>query len=149
MAARHALDEATQHALIDAARAVRERAYAPYSNFLVGAALLDEQGRVHAGANVENAAYPQGLCAEASAIAHLVAAGGRRIVALAVVGAGADPVTPCGGCRQKIREFAAQDVPILVADLSGLRARFTLAELLPASFGPEHLAGAARDDAAG
>ena len=132
-------DETTAARLIEAARRVRERAYAPYSRFAVGAALLDEQGRIHAGANVENAAYPQGLCAEASAIAHLVAAGGRRICAVAVVGEAAEPVTPCGGCRQKLREFAALEVPVLVADPSGLRARFTLGELLPASFGPAHL----------
>lgn len=133
------LDDDLLVRLVDAARQVRQRAYAPYSNFLVGAALLDEQGRIHAGANVENAAYPQGLCAEACAIAHLVAAGGRQIRAVAVVGAGEAPVTPCGGCRQKLREFAAGDTPVLVADPSGLRARYTLSELLPASFGPSHL----------
>lgn len=135
------LDDALQQRLLQAARAVRTRAYAPYSRFAVGAALLDEQGRIHAGANVENAAYPQGLCAEACALAHLVAAGGRRIRAVAVVGEAAEPVTPCGGCRQKIREFAADGTPILIGDPSGLRARFTLGELLPASFGPDHLAG--------
>ena len=128
-----------EQALLSAARAVRANAHAPYSKFAVGAALLDEQGRIHAGCNVENAAYPQGLCAEAVAIGHLVAAGGRRIVAAAVVGDGASPVTPCGGCRQKLREFAADDMPILVGDLQSLRARFTLGELLPFSFGPEHL----------
>jgi cytidine deaminase len=136
-----ALDEDLASRLVAAARRVREHAYAPYSRFAVGAALLDEQGRIHAGANVENAAYPQGLCAEASAIAHLVAAGGRRILAVAVVGEASEPVTPCGGCRQKLREFAAQDVPVLVADASGLRARYTLGDLLPASFGPAHLGG--------
>ena len=128
-----------EQALLSAARAVRANAHAPYSKFAVGAALLDEQGRIHAGCNVENAAYPQGLCAEAVAIGHLVAAGGRRIVAAAVVGEGASPVTPCGGCRQKLREFAADDLPIVVGDLQSLRARFTLGELLPFSFGPEHL----------
>ena len=90
---------------------------------------------------MENAAYPQGLCAEASAIAHMVLAGGRHIAAVAVVGAGKEPVTPCGGCRQKLREFAADGTPVLVADPSGLRARYTLGELLPASFGPSHLEG--------
>ena len=126
-------------ALVAAARAAREHAYAPYSNFAVGAALLDELGRIHAGCNVENAAYPQGQCAEASAIAHLVLAGGRRIVAAAVVGVAADPVTPCGGCRQRLREFAGDACPIWVADLDCVRARYTLGELLPASFGPAHL----------
>jgi len=127
-------------ALLAAARAARGHAHAPYSHFAVGAALLDEQGRIHAGCNIENAAYPQGLCAEAVAIGHLVLAGGQRIVAAAVVGEGAGLVTPCGGCRQKLREFAGNEAPVLVADMTQLRARFTLGELLPASFGPEHLA---------
>jgi len=125
--------------LVAAARAARERAYAPYSRFQVGAALLDEHGRVHAGCNVENAAYPQGQCAEASAIAHLVLAGGTRILAAVVVGVADEPVTPCGGCRQRLREFAADDMAIWCADLHGVRARFTLGQLLPASFGPSHL----------
>ena len=125
--------------LLEAARAARAYAHAPYSKFAVGAALQDEQGRIHAGCNVENAAYPQGLCAEAVALGHLVLAGGTRITAVAVVGEGAGLVTPCGGCRQKIREFANDDVPGLVGDMTSQRARFTLGELLPASFGPEHL----------
>jgi cytidine deaminase len=126
-------------ALLEAARAARAYAHAPYSKFAVGAALMDEQGRIHAGCNVENAAYPQGLCAEAVAIGHMVLAGGQRITAVAVVGEGAGLVTPCGGCRQKIREFASDEVPVLVGDMQSLRARFTLGELLPASFGPGHL----------
>ena len=126
-------------ALLEAARAARGYAYAPYSKFSVGAALMDEQGRIHAGCNVENAAYPQGLCAEAVALGHLVLAGGQRIMAVAVVGEGTELVTPCGGCRQKIREFASDEVPVLVGDMASLRARFTLGELLPASFGPGHL----------
>ena len=134
--------------LVAAARVARERAYAPYSRFQVGAALLDEQGRIHAGCNVENAAYPQGQCAEASAIAHLVLAGGKRILAAVVIGmaGGADeagasglPVTPCGGCRQRLREFAADDLPIWAADGQAVRGRYTLGALLPASFGPDHL----------
>ena len=134
-----AVADTSMMALVAAARAARVHAYAPYSNFAVGAALLDELGRIHAGCNVENAAYPQGQCAEASAIAHLVLAGGRRIVAAAVVGVAADPVTPCGGCRQRLREFADDACPIWVADLDRVRARHTLGELLPASFGPAHL----------
>jgi cytidine deaminase len=126
-------------ALIEAARAARESAYAPYSKFLVGAAVLDEQGRIHAGCNVENAAYPQGWCAETSALAHLVTAGGRRVLAVAVVGVADEAVTPCGGCRQKLREFAADNCPVWMADLGTTRARTTLGELLPASFGPQHL----------
>jgi len=126
-------------ALLVAARAVRERAHAPYSRFKVGAALLDEQGRLHVGCNVENAAYPQGLCAEGGALAALVAAGGARIAAVVVVGEGDRLCTPCGGCRQKLREFAGDETPVLVADMQRVRARFTLGELLPHSFGPEHL----------
>ena len=133
------IDDATMHRLIDAARAVRANAYAPYSRFAVGAAVLDEHGRIHAGCNVENAAYPQGTCAEAGALAALVLAGGTRIVAALVVGDGARPCTPCGGCRQKLREFADDELPVLVADPSGLRRRYSLSQLLPESFGPDHL----------
>ncbi len=131
--------EGRRDELLAAARAVREQAYAPYSRFAVGAAVLDEQGRVHAGCNVENAAYPQGWCAEASALAVMVAAGGRRVLAVAVCGVADQPVTPCGGCRQKLREFAADDCPIWITDLTQLRAQHTLGELLPSSFGPQHL----------
>jgi cytidine deaminase len=133
------MDERTVERLLAAARAAREQAYAPYSNFKVGAALLDEQGRIHAGCNVENAAYPQGVCAEAGALSAMALAGGRRLQAVLVMGAGADPCTPCGGCRQKLREFGNDSLPVLIADPSGLRARYTLGQLLPASFGPEHL----------
>ncbi len=126
-------------ALVAAARAVRALAYAPYSRFAVGAAVLDEQGRIHAGCNVENAAYPQGWCAETSALAVMVAAGGRRVQAVAVCAVAEQPVTPCGGCRQKLREFAAADCPVWIADEDGLRATHTLGDLLPCSFGPDHL----------
>ncbi len=132
-------DDLTMQRLVDAARAAREHAHVPYSHFAVGAALLDEQGRIHAGCNIENAAYPQSQCAEATAIGHLVLAGGRRILAAAVVGVAAQPVTPCGGCRQRLREFASDDTPVWVADLDGVRAQYTLGQLLPASFGPDHL----------
>jgi cytidine deaminase len=131
--------DALMPALLAAARAARDSAYAPYSKFRVGAAVLDEQGRIHAGCNVENAAYPQGWCAETSALAHLVTAGGRRVLAVAVVGVAEEPVTPCGGCRQKLREFAADNCPVWMADLGTTRASTTLGELLPASFGPQHL----------
>ena len=134
-----ALDEETQRALLRAARVARLKAYAPYSKFLVGAAVLDEQGQVHAGCNVENAAYPQGVCAEVAALSAMVLAGGRRATALLVVGEGPSWVTPCGGCRQKLREFAAPDTPVLVADGQGVQRAFTLDELLPHSFGPGHL----------
>ena len=131
--------ESHQETLIAAARAVRAQAYAPYSKFAVGAAVLDEHGRIHAGCNVENAAYPQGWCAEASALAVMVAAAGRRVLALAVCAQAPEPVTPCGGCRQKLREFAADDCPVWVADPHTLRASYTLGELLPHGFGPQHL----------
>jgi cytidine deaminase len=126
-------------ALFAAASAARLTAHAPYSGFAVGAALVDEQGRIHAGCNVENAAYPVGTCAEAGAIAAMVAAGGRRIRAVLVMAEGARPVTPCGACRQRIREFAAPDTPVHAAGPDGLRGRSTLGALLPDSFGPEHL----------
>src|SRR5260221_7087546 len=125
--------------LLEAARAAQRRAHAPYSRFPVGAAVLDEQERVHAGCNVENAAYPMGTCAETNAIGAMVSAGGKRVTAVVVVGDGKALVTPCGGCRQRLREFAAPDAPVIVADREQVRSRFTLAELLPHSFGPENL----------
>ncbi|TGD98574.1 cytidine deaminase [Methylobacterium nonmethylotrophicum] len=126
--------------LFAAARAVQARAHAPYSGFHVGAAVLDEAGAVHAGCNVENAAYPVGTCAEAGAIAAMVAAGGRRIAAILVLGDGDALVTPCGACRQRIREFAVPETSVHVAGPGGVRRTFTLDELLPASFGPDNLA---------
>ena len=126
--------------LIEAAKQARLRAHAPYSKFLVGAAVRDEQGRVFAGCNVENAAYPQGWCAEPSAIAALVMAGGKRITEVAVMGNGDQLCTPCGGCRQKLREFAQDDLKIHCCTAEGVLIRtFTLGELLPFSFGPENL----------
>lgn len=129
-----------QQALWQAAIDAQGHAYAPYSKFTVGAAVLDEHGRVHAGCNVENAAYPQGICAEASALTAMVLAGGREAKGLMVVGDGDGLVTPCGGCRQKLREFARPETPVLVGDRQAVRARFTLGALLPSSFGPENLA---------
>jgi homotetrameric cytidine deaminase len=126
--------------LVALARAAVANAYAPYSRFPVGAALRTEDGRRYAGANVENAAYPQGQCAEASAIGALVAGGGGAIVAVVVAAPSGELVTPCGGCRQRLREFTADDAPIHLADLERVRRTTTLAELLPLSFGPEHLA---------
>ena len=125
--------------LFEAARAAQARAYVPYSRFKVGAALLGADGRIYAGCNVENAAYPQGVCAEAAALSAMVLAGGRRATALLVLGEGPSWVTPCGGCRQKLREFADAQTPVLVADGSGVQLWFTLEQLLPHSFGPEHL----------
>ncbi|WP_405231418.1 cytidine deaminase [Lentisalinibacter salinarum] len=122
--------------LMDGALAVREHAHAPYSGYRVGAAVMDEAGRVHAGCNVENAAYPEGLCAEAGAIAAMVAAGGRRIRAIAVAGGHDTPgaCTPCGGCRQKIREFADADTRIVLLDGAGATVSYGIDDLLPYSF---------------
>jgi cytidine deaminase len=128
--------------LTRAALAARAQAYAPYSRFQVGAALRTEEGALHAGCNVENAAYPEGTCAEAGAIAAMVMAGGRRIAEIVVAGGGAMPCTPCGGCRQKIREFAGPDTPVRMVDGDGrLLLATTLQALLPHSFGPDNLAG--------
>ena len=129
-------------ALFQAAKAARERAHAPYSRFRVGAALLDECGTIHAGCNVENAAYPQGACAETGAISAMVLAGGTRIARIVVIGGGEGLCTPCGGCRQRLREFGRPDLAIHIAGPDGIRASFTLDELLPHSFGPDHLEGA-------
>ena len=124
------------------ARDVRARAYAPYSGFAVGCCLKAESGRLHVGANVENAAYPLGQCAEASAIGQMVAAGDRRIVELVLVAEGPALCTPCGGCRQRLAEFAGPDVPVHLCDATGYRRTVTIGELLPLAFGPDHLSGA-------
>jgi homotetrameric cytidine deaminase len=126
-------------ALVAAAREAMERAYAPYSRFRVGAALRAEDGSIHAGANVENAAYPQGQCAEASAIGALVAAGRTRITEAAVIASADEPCVPCGGCRQRLRELMALDATVHLCGAGGTRESVTLADLLPRSFGPEHL----------
>jgi cytidine deaminase len=131
--------EAALAALFDAARSAQANAYAPYSRFAVGAALRTPSGAIFAGCNVENAAYPQGACAEAAAIGAMALAGERRIAEILVIGDGEGLCTPCGGCRQRIREFASPETPIHVAGPQGVRARFTLEELLPHSFGPDNL----------
>ena len=125
--------------LLQVARTAREKAHAPYSNFLVGAAVRAESGQVYGGCNVENAAYPEGICAEASAIAAMVLAGESKIVEVLVVGVSDEPVTPCGGCRQKIREFASPDVSVHIASPEGVKLTMTLDTLLPQSFGPDNL----------
>ena len=122
--------------LIDAAKAVRPNAHAPYSGFMVGAALIDDTGTLHTGCNVENAAFPEGTCAEANAIGSMVAAGGKRIVAIAAVG-GADEIeacTPCGGCRQSILEFADENTRIILIGDSNRIVLYSIEELLPAAF---------------
>ena len=129
--------------LSDAARAVRENAYVPYSGFKVGAAMQAADGSVHAGCNGENVAYPEGTCAEAGAIAAMVAAGQTRIIAAYVIADSPTPVTPCGGCRQKLAEFATgPDVPVTMANLDGVEMTMTMAELLPGAFATAHLENA-------
>jgi cytidine deaminase len=125
--------------LLTAALAARSHAYAPYSRYAVGAAVLDENGTVHAGCNVENAAYPQSWCAEATALGAMLMAGGKRARAVLVSGPGPEIITPCGGCRQKLREFGDDDMLVIAADPSGMKHTWTLGQLLPVSFGPGHL----------
>lgn len=120
--------------LIEAAAAVRENAHAPYSGFKVGAALRSVEGRVHVGCNVENVAYPEGTCAEAGAIAAMIAAGDRRIGEVAVIADSPAPVPPCGGCRQKLAEFAGGEVVVTMATTEGATLSLTVAELLPGAF---------------
>lgn len=122
------------------ARKAQAAAYAPHSRFRVGAVVRAASGRLYAGANVENAAYPVGTCAEAGAIAAMVLGGDRAIAEVLVIGDGEPLCTPCGACRQRLREFAAETTPVHVAGPQGLRRSFTLAELLPHSFGPDNLA---------
>ena len=133
------MPDARKDKLVQAAIEAMPAAYAPYSQFQVGAAIEDDRGQIHTGVNVENAAYPVGSCAEAGAIAAMVRAGGRKIHCIAVAGRGAALCTPCGGCRQRIREFAASTTEILVCDEQGMRQSFTLETLLPHSFGPDNL----------
>ena len=130
--------------LYAAAWAARAHAHAPYSRFPVGAAVRGGSGRVYAGCNVENAAYPEGICAEAAAIAACVAAGETRIAEALVAADSNEPVTPCGACRQRLREFAGDDTAIHAANSSGIVATFTLGALLPHSFGPRHLPNVSR-----
>jgi cytidine deaminase len=129
----------TEPELLEAARTVQANAHAPYSRFRVGAALRTPSGKVFSGCNVENAAYPLGTCAEAGAIAAMVAAGEAAIDVILTVADGETLATPCGGCRQRIREFATSATVIHVAGPEGVRATYTMDELLPDSFGPENL----------
>ena len=132
----HRVDE-----LFAAAKAVQKNAYAPYSHFSVGAAILTPSGRIHAGCNVENAAYPVGACAEAGAIAAMVAAGETAISVILTICDSIEVGTCCGGCRQRVREFATADTLIYACGPDGVRAVFTMEQLLPTSFGPENLNG--------
>ena len=121
------------------AKKVREKAHVPYSQFKVGAAFLTEKDSVIAGCNVENAAYPQSQCAEASAIGNLISNGYTKIKEVVVIGSGDLLCSPCGGCRQRLREFASLDTLIHMCNTDGHLKTSTLAELLPDSFGPENL----------
>lgn len=121
--------------LKSAALDVRKNAYAPYSKFKVGAAVLSASGVIYAGCNVENAAYPEGTCAEAGAIAAMVAAGETELVEAFVVADCPAPIPPCGGCRQKLAEFAKGNAKITLATLEGATTETTISDLLPGSFG--------------
>jgi cytidine deaminase len=125
--------------LLAAASKVRENAYAPYSRFKVGAALRAASGAIYSGCNVENVAYPEGTCAEAGAIAAMVAAGETVISEVLVIADSPDPVPPCGGCRQKIAEFAAQSVPVTLTTTDGATLTMTVADLLPGVFTAAHM----------
>lgn len=125
--------------LLDAAKAVRENAYAPYSRFKVGAALRAASGTIYAGCNVENVAYPEGTCAEAGAIAAMVAAGETRIIEALVIADSPDPVPPCGGCRQKLAEFAGQEVTVTLCTTDGQARTLTVGDLLPGVFTAAHM----------
>ncbi|WP_081805531.1 cytidine deaminase [Actibacterium mucosum] len=125
--------------LIEAAAKTRENAHAPYSNFKVGAAVRTVDGTVYTGCNVENVAYPEGTCAEAGAIAAMCAAGEYQIAEVAVIADSPDPVPPCGGCRQKLAEFAAGDVTVTMATTDGKTKTVTVADLLPGAFDAGHM----------
>lgn len=120
--------------LLNAARAVRENAYVPYSRFKVGAAIRGASGAIHVGCNVENVAYPEGTCAEAGAIAAMIAAGETVIAEVCVIADSPVPVTPCGGCRQKLAEFAKADVPVMLATIDGAQRMTTVGQMLPGAF---------------
>lgn len=125
--------------LLDAAKQARENAYAPYSNFKVGAALRCASGAVFSGCNVENVAYPEGTCAEAGAIAAMALAGERDVVEVLVIADAPLPVTPCGGCRQKLAEFAAPDARVTMMTMGGESLTMTMSELLPGAFATKHM----------
>ena len=125
--------------LLGAARRVRNNAYAPYSGFKVGAAVQAASGQVYPGCNVENVAYPEGTCAEAGAVAAMIAAGETKIVGVAVIADSPSPITPCGGCRQKLAEFGSADVVVTMATMGGGIIKTTLGELLPGAFARTHM----------
>lgn len=121
-------------ALFQAARKAMARSHSPYSKFPVGAAIKTTSGAIYSGCNIENAAFPEGWCAETSAIAHMIMAGETEIAEVLVVAEKMDQITPCGGCRQRIAEFAAAETPIHLCDQQGVTQTVTLGDLLPAGF---------------
>lgn len=125
--------------MLKAAKAIRENAHAPYSGFKVGAAIRAASGKIYAGCNVENAAYPLGTCAEGGAISAMIAAGDTEIVEVLVIADAPSPVTPCGGCRQKIAEFAPPNVPIIMCNMKGDVEETTIGDLLPRAFAKAHM----------
>ena len=125
--------------LLDAARAAQVNAHAPYSHFPVGAAIRTSTGRIFAGSNVESVSFPEGICAEAAAIGAMVTAGERVLVEVLTIADGDHVTTCCGGCRQRLAEFASAETPVHAAGPEGIRRSFTLGELLPVAFGPENL----------
>jgi cytidine deaminase len=129
----------TAETLLRAATDVRENAHAPYSNFKVGAAILGKDGVVYQGCNVENVAYPEGTCAEAGAIAAMVAAGTKELTEVCVIADSPAPVPPCGGCRQKLAEFGARDVTVTLATTDGTTLQTTIGDLLPGAFDMSHM----------
>lgn len=126
-------------ALLRDARAMRKRAYAPYSNFTVGAALLGKSGTVYLGCNVENASYGLAICAERNAVAQAVARGERAFTAIAISAAGKEPVPPCGMCRQTLAEFMPPETPVVFENEKRVRTESTVGELLPHAFTPRFL----------
>lgn len=120
--------------LLDAAKTVQKNAYAPYSKYKVGAAVRTASGAIYAGCNVENAAYPEGTCAEAGAISAMIAAGDTQIVEVCVVSGNDQPASPCGGCRQKLAEFAAKETPVHLATQDDIAHTTTVGDLLPGGF---------------
>ena len=133
------IEDATLEEMLRAARAIMSRAYVPYSGFHVGAALLNEDGTIRSGVNVENASYPLSVCAERNAVASMVGSGQTKVVAVAVATNAAHPTPPCGGCRQVLWEFGDADTAVVAEGAGGVRARWRLGDLLPDAFGPDDL----------
>jgi cytidine deaminase len=128
-----------EESYIAATKEAMSKAYVPYSNYPVGALIVTDNGNTYSGCNVENASYPLGNCAEASAIASMVIAGEKKIKTIYVMTKNDEGGIPCGGCRQRIREFSDENTQIMMCSVDGVQQRINLSELLPNSFGPEHL----------